>query len=98
MPIYEYQCGACGKAHETLQGINEPALTDCPACGQPALSKLMSNTSFQLKGSGWYVTDFRDKGKPKAAENTAAPKNDAEAPAPSTPSTPSDKASSSCSD
>lgn len=95
MPIYEYQCAACGQTHEALQGINEQVLTDCPACGKPSLSKLMSNTSFQLKGSGWYVTDFRDKGKPKAAENTAAPKNDAEVPAPSTPS---DKASTSCSD
>ena len=95
MPIYEYQCAACGQTHEALQGINEQALTDCPACGKPALSKLMSNTSFQLKGSGWYVTDFRDKDKPKATENTTAPKNDAEA---STPSTPSDKASTSCSD
>lgn len=66
MPIYEYTCEACGQQTEALQKISEPPLTDCPACGQPALKKLVSKAGFQLKGTGWYVTDFRDKNKPAA--------------------------------
>lgn len=69
MPIYEYQCQACGHQLEAFQGINEQPLISCPHCHEPKLSKLISNTSFQLKGSGWYVTDIRDKGKPKPAES-----------------------------
>lgn len=64
MPIYEYRCGACGVQKEFLQRITEPPLTDCPDCGKPALTKLVSAAGFQLKGTGWYVTDFRDKPKP----------------------------------
>src|SRR3569832_2446993 len=63
MPIYEYRCEACGHALEALQKMSEAPLTDCPECGAPALKKQVSATDFQLKGSGWYVTDFRDKGK-----------------------------------
>ena len=63
MPIYEYRCESCGEEQEVLQKISEPALADCPACGEPALKKLVSAAGFQLKGTGWYVTDFRDKGK-----------------------------------
>lgn len=65
MPIYEYQCQACGKRVEVLQKVSEPPLSECPACHQPALSKLVSAAAFHLKGSGWYVTDFRDQGKGK---------------------------------
>lgn len=65
MPIYEYECGACGHQLEAFQKISEAPLTECPECRRPALGKLISATSFQLKGTGWYVTDFRDKGKPK---------------------------------
>lgn len=66
MPIYEYACEACGQQTEALQKISEPPLTECPACGKPALKKLVSKAGFQLKGTGWYVTDFRDKNKPAA--------------------------------
>lgn len=65
MPIYEYQCDACGHKLETLQKISEKPLKDCPECGKPALRKLVSAAAFQLKGTGWYVTDFRDKGAKK---------------------------------
>ena len=70
MPIYEYRCGKCGKEHEVLQKASEPPLRKCPACGKPALQKLLSAAGFQLKGSGWYVTDFRNNGaKPKATDS-----------------------------
>ncbi len=65
MPIYEYRCNACGHEFEIIQKISEQPLTDCPACGKAALAKLVSAAGFQLKGSGWYVTDFRDSKKPK---------------------------------
>ncbi len=57
MPIYEYQCAACGKVMEAWQKFSEAPLTDCPACGGP-LTKLISNCAFHLKGSGWYVSDY----------------------------------------
>lgn len=69
MPIYEYQCSKCGRKFEVLQGIADPAIKKCKFCNGP-VSKLMSLTSFQLKGSGWYVTDYG--GKKPAAQGTAA--------------------------
>jgi putative FmdB family regulatory protein len=59
MPIYEYQCKACGAALEKLQKISEPLLVECPECGHPALVKQVSAPSFRLKGTGWYETDFK---------------------------------------
>jgi len=64
MPIYEYRCGSCGHELEVLQKLSEPPLSDCPECHKPALSKLISAVGFQLKGSGWYATDFKGSGKP----------------------------------
>ena len=61
MPIYEYACSACGKQLEIMQSINEKPLKQCPKCKRRTLKKLVSAAGFQLKGSGWYVTDFRDK-------------------------------------
>jgi len=63
MPIYAYRCAACGFEHEALQKVSEALLTDCPSCGKPSLEKQVTAAGFQLKGSGWYVTDFRDGGK-----------------------------------
>ncbi len=60
MPIYEYQCQSCGAHVEKMQRISEPALTVCPECGG-ALQKLVSLSSFHLKGNGWYVTDYKGK-------------------------------------
>ena len=66
MPIYEYKCGNCGHQLEAIQRVSDPPLKECPACGKRKLKKLVSAAGFQLKGTGWYVTDFRDKGKKKA--------------------------------
>lgn len=68
MPIYEYQCEACGHRLEALQKISEEPLSDCPECGRPSLQKLVSAAGFRLKGSGWYVTDFKDGGKKKSGD------------------------------
>lgn len=63
MPIYEYQCQNCGHQLEKLQKISDEPLKICPNCNKTELQKLVSASGFQLKGSGWYVTDFRDGGK-----------------------------------
>jgi putative FmdB family regulatory protein len=75
MPIYEYRCGACGHEHEALRKVSEPPLTKCPACGKPKLKKLLSAAGFQLKGSGWYATDFKGGSSNKPAEKKAEDKN-----------------------
>ncbi len=62
MPIYEYQCERCGHALEAMQRMADPALRTCPKCGEDELRRLISNTSFVLKGSGWYVTDYKSGG------------------------------------
>lgn len=69
MPIYEYVCRACGVQREVMQKVSESPLTQCPACGVEAFEKKVSAAGFQLKGGGWYVTDFRD-GSRKAAGGT----------------------------
>lgn len=76
MPIYEYQCESCGAELEKLQKISDPALTDCPQCGKPSLVKLVSASSFRLKGGGWYETDFKTGGK-KNGVSDAGGKNGA---------------------
>lgn len=64
MPIYEYKCDSCGHQMETIQKMSDPALTDCPECKESELKKLISAGGFQLKGSGWYETDFKSGSKP----------------------------------
>jgi putative FmdB family regulatory protein len=68
MPIYEYRCTSCGHELEVLQKITDQPITECPACKRDALQKKVSAAGFQLKGSGWYVTDFRNKGAKPAAK------------------------------
>jgi putative FmdB family regulatory protein len=77
MPIYEYRCSACGHELEALQKITESPLTSCPSCRAEALTKLVSAAGFQLKGSGWYATDFRNGSKPAKPEAKADGKTDA---------------------
>jgi len=77
MPIYEYRCSACGQEHEVLQKLSEPPLTDCPACGKPGMQKLLTAAGFQLKGSGWYATDFKGKAKKSEDKKPADAKTDA---------------------
>ncbi|HEX4045849.1 MAG TPA: zinc ribbon domain-containing protein [Gammaproteobacteria bacterium] len=71
MPIYEYQCEACGHQFDALQKASEAPLTECPHCHKAALVKLVSAAGFQLKGSGWYATDYSGKGKAKQAASDA---------------------------
>ena len=72
MPIYAYRCERCGHELDALQKITEPALTDCPQCGSASLQKKLTAPGFQLKGSGWYQTDFRGGAKPAAAAPAAS--------------------------
>lgn len=67
MPIYEYQCSACGEKLEKIQKFSDPPLTDCPACGKSSLKKKISASAFRLKGSGWYETDFKTGNKKNIA-------------------------------
>lgn len=62
MPIYAYRCAACGHSRDVLQKLSDAPLTTCPACGAEQFSKQVTAAGFQLKGSGWYVTDFRNQG------------------------------------
>jgi putative FmdB family regulatory protein len=82
MPIYAYRCSACGHAKDVLQKISDPVLSTCPACGAESFSKQLSAPGFQLKGSGWYATDFRNGGSAPAGAATAAVPADGAAAAP----------------
>lgn len=102
MPIYAYKCSACGHAKDVLQKISDAPLTVCPACGAEAFSKQVTAAGFQLKGSGWYVTDFR--GGSSGGAGTSAPATEskdagkaeaAAAPAPAASPAPAPAASSS---
>jgi putative FmdB family regulatory protein len=74
MPIYEYQCQACGHQLEVLQKVSDAPLKKCPECGKPRLQKLMSAPSFRLKGGGWYETDFKSGDKKNLADSGKAEK------------------------
>jgi putative FmdB family regulatory protein len=69
MPIYAYRCDACGHAKDVLQKLSDAQLTACPACGAEAFQKQVTAAGFQLKGSGWYVTDFKGNGQNKPASS-----------------------------
>ncbi|MEO8154845.1 MAG: FmdB family zinc ribbon protein [Rhizobacter sp.] len=79
MPIYAYRCEACGHAKDVLQKISDPVLTVCPSCGASAFKKQLTAAGFQLKGSGWYVTDFKGGAQPQG-EAAKAEGGKAEAP------------------
>jgi putative FmdB family regulatory protein len=83
MPIYEYLCSSCGVRKDVLQRISDATLTVCPACGLATFSKQLSAAGFQLKGSGWYATDFKSGGSKPEAKKTEVP-----AAAPATPAAP----------
>ena len=74
MPIYEYRCVGCGYEMDKLQRINDPPLTDCPACGRHTLQKLVSAAGFRLKGGGWYETDFKSGKKKNVAKSDSTSK------------------------
>ena len=77
MPIYEYRCESCGFQKDHLQKLSDPVLTICPECGKDSYAKQLSAAGFQLKGSGWYATDFKGGGtatsKPEAAQKPESP-------------------------
>ena len=83
MPIYAYKCESCGHAKDVLQKMSDDPLSVCPACGNATFRKQVTAAGFQLKGSGWYVTDFREGQKPAANATSAA----AETPKPAGEST-----------
>lgn len=87
MPIYAYRCQACGHAKDVLQKISDPLLSTCPACGAEAFTKQLTAAGFQLKGSGWYATDFRNGGSsaPAAAPSGEAAKTTTPAATPAPP-------------
>ena len=87
MPIYAYRCADCGHSKDVLQKMSDQPLTVCPACSAPAFSKQVTAAGFQLKGSGWYVTDFRGgSGGTAAPATSGAPKGEAKSePAPAAP-------------
>ena len=72
MPLYEYCCSVCEYQFETLQKINDEPLTECPACDESALQKLVSAAGFRLKGEGWYETDFKSANKRNIANDGAS--------------------------
>ncbi|OLL33360.1 FmdB family transcriptional regulator [Burkholderia sp. SRS-W-2-2016] len=92
MPIYAYRCGSCGFGKDVLQKMSDPQLTQCPECGKDTFSKQLTAAGFQLKGSGWYVTDFRGgsggTSAPASSETKSEPAaatSDAPAAAPAAP-------------
>ena len=87
MPIYAYRCEACGHARDVLQKMSDAPLSTCPACGAEAFAKQVTAAGFQLKGSGWYATDFRG-----GAAGTTAAAAVAAAPAAAAPAAPADTA------
>jgi putative FmdB family regulatory protein len=76
MPIYEYQCNACGHQLDKLQKISDEPLQDCPECSKPALVKQISAAGFRLAGGGWYETDFKSSGTADSAKSPAAKSDD----------------------
>jgi len=66
MPIYEYRCDSCGFQKEHLQKMSDPQLTTCPGCGKETYTKMLTAAGFQLKGSGWYATDFKNGNSAKS--------------------------------
>jgi putative FmdB family regulatory protein len=79
MPIYAYRCQDCGFEKDQLQKFSDPPLTECPSCGGQGFARILTAPAFQLKGSGWYATDFRDQGAKgrKPSETTGADAADA---------------------
>jgi putative FmdB family regulatory protein len=76
MPIYAYRCAHCGHEKDVLRKLSDAPLTQCPACGKDTFSKQVTAAGFQLKGSGWYVTDFRGGNSGNGAPNAPAAKSD----------------------
>ncbi|MED5619613.1 FmdB family zinc ribbon protein [Ideonella sp. BN130291] len=100
MPIYAYRCAECGHTKDVLQKLSDPVLSTCPSCGKASFAKQVTAAGFQLKGSGWYVTDFRGgqstggDSKPAAPDGAKSEPAKTETPAASTAAASSDSGSS----
>lgn len=79
MPIYAYQCATCGFAKDVLQKMSDSPLVECPACGEASFKKQLTAAGFQLKGSGWYATDFKGSAAPACDAGAKVPSADAPA-------------------
>ena len=88
MPIYAYRCDECGFAKDVLQKISDPVLTVCPSCGKSSFKKQVTAAGFQLKGTGWYVTDFRGGSAPATGTAPSAPSDNNASSSSSTESSP----------
>lgn len=78
MPLYEYECAACGHRFERIQKFSDPPIEECPSCGQPKVQKLLSSPAIQFKGTGWYITDYAKSGKDAAKESKESGKESKE--------------------
>jgi putative FmdB family regulatory protein len=103
MPIYAYKCESCGHAKDVLQKMADEPLSDCPVCGKPSFKKQLTAAGFQLKGNGWYATDFKGgsggtaaPAVPTGTDGGAASTPAAPAAAPASDSTPAAAAASGC--
>jgi putative FmdB family regulatory protein len=96
MPIYAYRCESCGHAQDVLRKISDPVLTACPSCKADTFKKQLTAAGFQLKGSGWYVTDFRNGGSGSSNNGSSPAAKPADAPA-AAPASGADSGSSSSS-
>lgn len=96
MPIYEYECKACGHQYEVIQKMSDEPLTDCPECEKPELKKLISASAFRLKGGGWYETDFKSGNKKNLVkgDNSSGKADSSSGKTESKPATPSKTADS----
>ncbi len=73
MPMYEYECAACGHRFERIQKFSDPPVETCPNCGQAQVQKLLSSPAIQFKGTGWYITDYARKDQAPASKSEGAP-------------------------
>jgi putative FmdB family regulatory protein len=97
MPIYEYRCGDCGQQKDYLQKINDAPIDTCPACGSKTFGKALTAAGFQLKGSGWYATDFKGgSGSPKTADAGSATSTKTDSPAADSSSSSGSTAAAAC--
>lgn len=76
MPLYEYQCDACGKRFEVIRKFSDPPLETCTLCGKGPIQRLVSSPAIQFKGTGWYITDYSQKGKSESGSSTKSKSDD----------------------
>ena len=88
MPLYEYQCDACSRRFEVIQKFSDPAVDTCRHCGKGPVRRLLSSPAIQFKGTGWYITDYAQKGKSESSTATSAKSDSTKADTPAADSTP----------